>query len=150
MINLLSFLHPCLGLPSDFFALISVYTLGYIFHDFHACYIFSRFIPLHSVTLKIWWQLCRSSLFSLLHSPVNVGFVADKVALSYFHSVLQLSPVSVKTALPHTLPYIPYRRRHVKLATDSVVEWNTPLPLCCVSLCCSHLRTKYFPWNFVK
>jgi len=135
-INLFSFFHPFLGLPSDFFASISAYTLGYIFHVFHACYIFSRFILLHSVAVTVcreWCQLCRSSLFSLLHSPVHVGFVADKVALVNFYLVLQICPVSVKTALLHTLPFIPYLWRHIKLATDSVVEWNSPtpsLPLC--------------------
>jgi len=121
-ISLFSFFHPVLGLPSDFFGLITVYTLGYIFH---ACYIFSRFILLHSFTVTTcgeWCQLCRSSLFSLLHSLAHVGFVADKVALPNFLSVLQLSAVSVKTALLHTLPFIPYLRRHIKLATDSVVE----------------------------
>lgn len=124
-INLFSFFHPFLGLPSDFFALISVYTLDHIFHVFHMCYIFSRFILLHSVTVTERGercQLCRSSLFSLLHSPVHVGFVADDVALGNFYSVLQLSPKSVKTALLRTLPFIPYLRSHIKLATDSVVE----------------------------
>ena len=139
-INLFSFFRPFLGLPSDVFAFISVYTFGYIFHVFHACYIFSRFILLHSVTVTVcgeWWQLCRSSLFSLLHSPVHVGFVADKVALGNFYSVLQLSAVSVKTAQLHTLRFIPQLRRHIKLATDSVVEWNSPLPLFFASLSAS-------------
>ena len=56
-INLFSFFHPLLVLPSYLFVLISVYTLGYVFHVFHACYSFSRFILLHSVTVTMCGEM---------------------------------------------------------------------------------------------